>query len=1108
MNKRRFFYLLPIIPIFIVIVAGWFATDYLGNKARQEILGESQASVMTLSIYVSSAFTSIERAVHSLAGSPYIAPALLTKGEPDIELANSVLDRYNAAHNASVSYLMDVGGMTLASSNRYDPDSFVGKSYDFRHYFQEAAKGQVGRYFAMGVTSGKRGFYASYPVRNPSGEVIGVVTMKKDIDGMESFFSKYPFCFLISPEGIIFLSSKPAMVAKSLWPLEESVREKLIASRQFGDNIAAALINKEIADGMDVSLGKYNYFVSRKAIDNGGWSIILLTPTDRIGLYRWIGVLATFSVSILLMVFSAVIYVTNRSKEVFRQSEESKRLLLHAVGDGIFGVDTSGKLTFVNPAALRMLGFTEEEMLCQSVHSLVHHSRKDGSKYPLEDCPMCTSYIHAKDSYVADEVLWRKDGGSFPVEYSSMPITKDGKVTGAVVSFKDSTERKRAAEELQDISQRLKLAASSAKLGIWDWDLTSNKMVWDERMLELYGLTRETFPGGIEAWQNGLHLEDRDKTIEECQAALRGEKEWDTDFRVLHPDGTIKHIKANGMVIRDSAGTPVRMLGTNFDITERKQAKDALLNEKKFSEAIIESIPGMLYVYDDQGNHIRHNKRHEKMTGYSAEELSHLNPLSWYDDRADIIRVEAAISDAFTKGYGEVEVPMRIKSGEKLMMHFTGSRLVMNGKKYFVGVGTDITARKLAEMEKAQLEALNRQLQKAESLGRMAGAIAHHFNNQLYAVMGNLEMAMEDLPGGADISETLSEAQKAARKAADVSKLMLTYLGQNPGNQEPIDLSDACSKCLPLLQAAIPKGITIDADFHSSGPVIRADINQMQQIITNLATNAWEAISDNRGAICLTIKTVSHVDITTTKRFPIDWQPQSIPYACLEVSDTGSGITNKDIEKLFDPFFTTKFIGQGLGLPVVLGIVKAYGGGVTVESESGRGSVFRIFLPVSTEELPIRHDLTVMPEALTTRKAEKISEIESGGTVLLIEDEEQVRNMVKKMLTRLGYKALEANDGAEAVDIFRKHLDEIICVLSDLTMPFMNGWETLAALRRISPDIPAILSSGYDEAQVMAEEHTEQPDAFLGKPYQLKGLRETISRVLAANNNDGNQSVD
>jgi CheY-like chemotaxis protein len=287
-----------------------------------------------------------------------------------------------------------------------------------------------------------------------------------------------------------------------------------------------------------------------------------------------------------------------------------------------------------------------------------------------------------------------------------------------------------------------------------------------------------------------------------------------------------------------------------------------------------------------------------------------------------------------------------------------------------------------------------------------------------------------------------------------------------------------------MLRPAIPKNVSVEPVFPLPGPTIRANMSQMLQIFTNLVTNAWESIADNKGTLTITVKSVAAVDISLSNRFPINWQPKETLYACLEVADTGSGITDADIEKVFDPFFTTKFVGRGLGLAVVQGVVSAHGGGITVESEVGRGSIFRVFLPVAAETVPV---------LLEEKKATQIMEY---GTVLVIEDEPDVRHMAKAMLSRIGFTVLEATDGVEAMEIFSQHQDNIRCVLSDLSMPRMDGWETLAALRKLSPDIPVILSSGYDEAQVMADEHTERPNAFLGKPYQLKGLRETVNRVL------------
>ena len=410
----------------------------------------------------------------------------------------------------------------------------------------------------------------------------------------------------------------------------------------------------------------------------------------------------------------------------------------------------------------------------------------------------------------------------------------------------------------------------------------------------------------------------------------------------------------------------------------------------------------------------------------------------------------------------------------------------LDGAPVFRAVVSDITERKLEAEKRAQVETQYRQLQKAEGLGRMAGAIAHHFNNHLAAVMGNLELVIGDVPQGAGSDERLTDALHAAREAAEVSKLMLTYLGQAQARPEPLDLSKICRRSVRLLKAAMPIDRALETDLPSLGPSISANGNEIQQILTNLVTNAWEAGGDANGVVNLTVKTVSPADIPAWRRFPLDWRPRDNAYACLEVEDRGSGIAEEDIEKIFDPFFSSKFTGRGLGLPVVLGIARAHGGAVTVTTELGRGSTFRVFLPVLAQGILDQPNQAV-----------KFPEIDRGGTVLLVDDEQMLRKLGHSALTSLGFSVLLAKDGVEALDVFRQHQDEVRCVVCDVTMPRMDGWETLAALRTLAPGLPVVLASGYDKAQVMVGNHPELPEAFLSKPYHLQELGDAIRRALA-----------
>jgi DNA-binding NtrC family response regulator/signal transduction histidine kinase len=413
--------------------------------------------------------------------------------------------------------------------------------------------------------------------------------------------------------------------------------------------------------------------------------------------------------------------------------------------------------------------------------------------------------------------------------------------------------------------------------------------------------------------------------------------------------------------------------------------------------------------------------------------------------------------------------------------------IVQEGRHLLAGYTIDITDRKRMEAEKEKLEIQNRLLQKSESLGRMAGAVAHHFNNQLQIVTMNLAFARSCQSDREDGTEHLGDAMKAVSKAAAVSSSMLTYLGQAPCKLDVFDLSDACQQHLPLLRAAMPANAILKIDLPVDGPLVRADVSQIQQILSNLVTNAWEACGGAQVAITLHVKTVAMGEVPVGNRFPVDFQLQDATYACLEVGDTGCGIEPGNIEKLFEPFFSSKFAGRGLGLPTVLGILRAHHGLITVESRPGQGSVFRAFLPISQ---PSSLQKPTVPTGAFPRMGR-------DRTVLVVDDEVSLVKLVAKAMMRMGFSALTAHDGAEAVEMFRRKRDDICLVISDLVMPKMDGWQTLAALRRIDPDIPVILSSGYSEAQVMAEDHSDLPQAFLSKPYNFNQLVEVVSRVLS-----------
>jgi signal transduction histidine kinase len=403
---------------------------------------------------------------------------------------------------------------------------------------------------------------------------------------------------------------------------------------------------------------------------------------------------------------------------------------------------------------------------------------------------------------------------------------------------------------------------------------------------------------------------------------------------------------------------------------------------------------------------------------------------------------------------------------------------------YRIGV---LVERAHAEDERRKLEARLRQAEKTESLGRMASAIAHHFNNMLGAVVSSLDLAMDELSQNLEVLEDLEIARESALRAAKTSELMLAYLGQSVRKTETVDLTEVLREARPELEASVRAGVKLTFDLRDSGLIVLVSPEQIRQVLTNLITNAWESMSATPGEIQVSVRAVSGARMPKTY-LPTDWTPRSASYVCLEVRDTGCGMTADTLEKIFDPFFTTKFVGRGLGLPVVLGTVRAYDGMVSVESVIGRGSTFRVFLPHAP--LSLMASRTPKPNGVAVGVAAQ------PGLILLAEDEERLLRNTERMLVRLGYDVLSATDGLAAIDKFRRRAREVRLAVLDVAMPHMDGWATLAALRAVRPDLPVILVSGYNQADVLRGQPPQHGLTFLHKPYTLAELCRMVAKSL------------
>jgi len=634
------------------------------------------------------------------------------------------------------------------------------------------------------------------------------------------------------------------------------------------------------------------------------------------------------------------------------------------------------------------------------------------------------------------------------------------------------------------------------------------------------------------------------------------------------------------------------------DDFERKRVEESLLREKNFSESIIDSLPGIFYFFDDTGKFLRWNKNFEKVSGYSAEEISKMSPLDFFE-LEDKKEVAKRIQEVFIKEKSSVEANFVSKNGNRTPYYFTGLRLIIGNTHYLAGMGIDITNRKrfeeaIAESEKRfrsiiegteagyfftdqdgcfqnvndawlrmhhysssdevigqhfsltqinsdmeaadknvkrllggeplpagefsrrckdgsigyhtftvspvvhggeiigfegfiiditdkkELENHLRRAQKMEAIGTLAGGIAHDFNNILGIILGNTELALDDVPEWNPARFNLEEVITASLRAKDVVRQLLNFARKTELMKKPTNIIPIVIESLKLLRSSIPTSIEIRQNISKNVDAIMADPTQINQVLINLCTNADHAMPDG-GMLEVSLKNVELGKDTTAQH------PNLNPgrYVNLTVRDTGHGMPPEEIDRIFDPYFTTKEVGKGsgMGLAVVHGIVMNHDGAIFVDSDLGKGTTFNIFFPVTEREpiseIPIDEDLPTGKER-----------------ILFVDDEESMVYVGRNRLERLGYQVETKTSPVEALELFRANPDQFDLVITDMTMPQMTGDHLVEEILKIRPDLPTIICTGFSEK--IDEEKAKEIGIrqYIEKPLNRSDLAKLVRKAL------------
>jgi len=758
----------------------------------------------------------------------------------------------------------------------------------------------------------------------------------------------------------------------------------------------------------------------------------------------------------------------DRTAAILRESEERVRLLLDSTAEAIFANDSEGNCALCNPACARLLGYDHpSELIGRNMHTLIHHSREDGTPYPVDECPVHLSLKTGTAPHGKSDVFWKRDGTSFPAEYWSYPMVRDGKNIGAVVTFFDVTERRRAEEQIR----RLAAIVESSDDAIVGKDLEGIVTTWNAGAENMYGYTPAEAVGRHIGF---LAVPGQESAFDDVLSTTRrGDGVCQFDMQHRAKDRKVLHVSLTASPIRDSTGKIVGVSSITRDVTQRRLAGEQI----RQLAAIVESSQDAVVGIDLDGTISSWNSGAEQMYGYEAGEAVG-QPIAF-------LAVPGQEKDF-------EEVPDRIRSGE-LVRHCETQRRAKDGKILDVSltlspihdlsgqiVGMSSIARNVSS-ERA-IEQQFRQAQKMEAVGQLAGGVAHDFNNLLMIVHSCAQMILLQAGENKSISKYAEQIRQAADRGSAVTTQLLAFSRKQPQDLRTMDLNDVVKQLMKMLPHLLRENVATEFLPRNPAAKVRMDRSQVELAIMNLAINARDAMP-NGGKLIIETNLV-RLGKLFSEQHAVSISPGS--YVQLVVSDTGVGMDAATQARIFEPFFTTKEVGKGtgLGLSTVYGIVKQNHGFIWVYSELEKGTTFKIYLPEVDQPVEINAS---SPQANRRRNGNE--------TILLAEDQTHLRDVLREFLSDRGYRVLAAANGAEALRISQEYRGRIDLFLTDVVMPDTRGPELGHSVVKLHPETRVIFMSGYPHRS-LGQDGWDSDAILLQKPFDIDTLEQKIALIL------------